>query len=82
MTHGAMNRFADYPVPTGAATPCPFCGSVNLMFYMDPRQGWKYGGVACLCCGAKGPESRTNYDNSPDGANWHDEALKLWGERA
>ncbi len=57
--------------------PCPFCGEIPEEFYVN--QGQKWGGVQC-CCGAGGPDVRTNYAtcNSPP---WHKQAIKTWNKR-
>ncbi len=53
---------------------CRWCNMTPQYFYMS--QGYKWGGVECDC-GARGPDTRTGYDES-EGAEWHLEAIREW----
>ena len=58
--------------------PCPFCGTHAPIAELDSSQGNKWGSIVCGCCGAKGPDVRTDY--TPDGP-WVEDAIETWNER-
>ena len=82
------------PVPTRCRHPmtapadlleladlCPFCGRTGASTEIDSGQGSKWESAFCVHCGARGPDVRTGYDQSPD-AHWRQEAIAAWNRRA
>ena len=51
---------------------------------VDETQGFKWGGVSCGDCGARGPEVRTGYyiDPGPKRTEWEADAVEEWNKRA
>ena len=63
------------------SVPCPFCGKDDIHFQIDESPGMKWWGyVVCANCSAKGPDVRTNSNNS-EKEEWHERALKEWETR-
>lgn len=60
--------------------PCPFCGETTVHTEPDGEQGCKFGAAVCGACLARGPEVRTDYDESPTAA-WRAAAIEAWNER-
>lgn len=69
--HGLLGVFMDF----SELSACPFCGSKNLGPNEFTRKGEQLVCVACDDCGAKGPET----DNNPENSFYF--AGMLWNKR-